>query len=676
LSGVLTFISGLEPWILGYSAFLLAVFLFALFGIIAGVRRVARRAEAIRSALEPLSRSESAKTNGLSLNEYDRIVAAVSGLPEVDRRWWPTIERAVEVYVSPNVAPGAETSARFVIVPPDELVHSDHLAHDYRGTRFRAMPGILTALGLLGTFMALLIGLAGLTPDAKGVYELSSLIGNLSGKFVTSILALLLSVVLLALEIWAQGKLERSKLAVVEAVENMLPYLSPSRVFLDIQRESLQQTKAMKNISSDIVDKFGNLFRDDLSERFAAMISGSMATQFQVELRPTLDQLVTVLGNVETTISKLESNKADAVVHQINGLVTSFEASLGKALKEMAVGFKESLSGSTSSELGQLAKAVQGSADTIAGMNTGFESLRSILTGLMEKTKTSTEAQMQSSIEQTERLNALVEGLMIRLSETAAQSQQNVTDTLTTVVVGMSDRLSSLSTELMEAVSATSERSARAAKETVERAGEQTNQTNQKLADLLDTLGVKTADFERGGQVLLDAQGALKATLDQNRVALLALGQAASEVKAYSGGLAGLQREVTDAQRLQRELSASATESVRKLTEASERHGEFIAQYRQIFLEYRGVFEGLDTQLASVLETVVEKMQAYNRAVEDNFKSIVQSASDVMPRMAGVLKQSTEDLREHLDELSDVLTKGIADLNGSRQTGGNRESGQ
>ena len=108
---------------------------------------------------------------------------------------------------------------------------------------------------------------------------------------------------------------------------------------------------------------------------------------------------------------------------------------------------------------------------------------------------------------------------------------------------------------------------------------------------------------------------------------------------------------------------------MRKLVEASAKHDEFLTKYQQTFEGYRGALEGVDAEIARILDTIVDKLQVYNRGVEQNFREIVTSASDLMPKMAGVLKQSAEDLHDQLDELSSVLEKGIASIRERPMTG-------
>ena len=70
--------------------------------------------------------------------------------------------------------------------------------------RFVVGDTILTALGLLATFIAILQGLAGVTyNEADPLHPISgidTLINGLAGKFLSSILALLLSVLFTVIE--------------------------------------------------------------------------------------------------------------------------------------------------------------------------------------------------------------------------------------------------------------------------------------------------------------------------------------------------------------------------------------------------------------------------------------------------------------------------------------------
>lgn len=670
------FITGLEWWIKAYCVALVGLFVALgatlLWQLWQTRRAVLRSIQALSACSEP---DGSERRYGRSAEALDGILRAGEDLPGGSRRWWTKFSDAIEKYSSVEFLGGQRREGSLVTTPIDDLVTLDDVASSYSFSLFHSFPGVLTSLGLLGTFVALLLGLKGLRMDGQTVKGIEGLISNLSGKFATSITALTLSVLFLLLELWAQYGLRSWRARLVSRLERLVPYLSPARVMLDVQREAVKQSTALRNISSDVVDKFASVFRDDLSGVFASHISGSMATQLQTELGPTLGELRVALTNLTESVVRLEAGKQESVVGQIKGLTDSLERTMKDSLLQMGKDFREALSGSTQDEFGQLATVVQGSAKMLGDMNGGFVAMQAALQSIVDEARRNTSTQMDAGVEQTKRLNALVEGLMTRLSETATQNSQQVAHVLTDVVAGLSERVEKLSSDLMERVGTLTAESQKVSSDTMRQAGEWSAETGEHINRLLSTLQAKATDFERAGEVLAKAQESLQATLVQNRLALEGLGAAASQVRTYTDSLAGLQRGLGEGQEAQKQLAVVAGQSVAKLADAADRHQQFLSQYRETFDRYQGVFVGLDTQLAQVMNRIVEGLQAYNRTVEANFRAITDSANSVMPQMAGVIKKSTEELSEQLEELSDVLDKGatrIAEASGVDRRGGSR----
>ena len=243
-------------------------------------------------------------------------------------------------------------------------------------------------------------------------------------------------------------QMQGAKYRFIAAAADVFPYLSPSRVLVDIHAEAGRQSTALRNISSDVVDKFASVFREDLSTGFAAQLSGSMAIQFQQELGPTLSRLDQTMVSFAKVLSAIESQKQDSVVGQIERLTDSLERSLAKAMAEMGREFREALAGSTRTEFGQVANVLGTSATVLSEMNDNFASMQTALRGIVQESRSSTSAQMRAGVEQTERLNQLVEGLMVRLAEAASKSQQESTTAVAEVLSALTTRVAGLSAEL------------------------------------------------------------------------------------------------------------------------------------------------------------------------------------------------------------------------------------
>ena len=146
-----------------------------------------------------------------------------------------------------------------------------------------------------GTFLAILWALYGVHYDelnaVKPVTGMEGLINGLSGKFLSSIIALLLSIVFTMQEKHIVRSLRRSYDALISAISNAIPFLSTSRILLDIHRFSAKQTVSVSNISSEVVDRLTNAFNDRVVPGIALGMSTGVAEKLQNEFRPTMERI-------------------------------------------------------------------------------------------------------------------------------------------------------------------------------------------------------------------------------------------------------------------------------------------------------------------------------------------------------------------------------------------------
>jgi hypothetical protein len=179
---------------------------------------------------------------GLSQDKMAVIRRKAGGLHGKPGEWWRTLEQSLEYYTSPSGDEGW-----FITRPvPDCLPEEDVVDSFYNSAFHQSVPGILTALGLLATFVAILMALAGVTYNARDamrpVSGIDQLINGLSGKFLSSIIALILSVVFTFLEKKVcDRQLRNSYDALIKRCREVFPFLTQSRILLDIQRIAIGQ---------------------------------------------------------------------------------------------------------------------------------------------------------------------------------------------------------------------------------------------------------------------------------------------------------------------------------------------------------------------------------------------------------------------------------------------------
>jgi hypothetical protein len=182
------------------------------------------------------------RRSGLKLENVRDIRQKSQLLNGPAKDWWRLVDESLERYRGSDGQEGW-----FSVRPIREILDEDTLIGSiYHSSFYQAIPGILTALGLLATFIAILQGLSGVTynplDSVHPVSGIDALINGLSGKFLTSIVALIVSIIFTFVE---KKLCERNLLLahsrLVARFQDAIPYLSQSQILLDMQSALLQR---------------------------------------------------------------------------------------------------------------------------------------------------------------------------------------------------------------------------------------------------------------------------------------------------------------------------------------------------------------------------------------------------------------------------------------------------
>ena len=305
----------------------------------------------------------------LPLLRVEELRAACADLKDVPEEWWDHVDGSIEAYTSPE-----EQEGWFITERPRNILSYDGTVGRHLHTAFFAsFPGILTGSGLTLTFVAILLALHNVHYNEANaenpVTGIKDLINGLSGKFLSSIVALLLSILFTLFEKRVVRRLKSKYEQLITALSNSIPYLSPSRILLDIQRFAAKQTVSVSNISSEVVDRFVGAFNERVVPDLAAGMSSGVAEKMQTEFRPTMERMTSTLEGLHAAIVGLESQKQESVTGEIKNLLQSLETSIVQALSKMGSDFHGALTGAANREFGN----VQGTLEATRQMLVGHE---------------------------------------------------------------------------------------------------------------------------------------------------------------------------------------------------------------------------------------------------------------------------------------------------------------
>ena len=244
--------------------------------------------------LEGILRGEDAGSppHGLTAAELADLRQKCGALADPERRWWRRIDENL------IALPSADGGERWYLAAPAREILPEVSVSEryYHGSFHEAVPGILTGLGLACTFIAILVALTALrvtmVNDTETVMGIRELIEGLAGKFLTSIVGLLLSMVFLIMERkWCERRLSHAYEDLLDAVAHRIPVLNSLRIQIEQQRLAARQAAALENLEAFIQAFRGTLATNDES---LPRIAASMAADVEV-FATKLDQLGSAL---------------------------------------------------------------------------------------------------------------------------------------------------------------------------------------------------------------------------------------------------------------------------------------------------------------------------------------------------------------------------------------------
>ena len=646
-------------------AALVGLFLVYCLVIWRAARKVRLSLKALTATLDGLRGDDEGELrNGLSLERKEAYFIACAELERLPKKWWSRISSRVDLYISPEDREGWFLTES----PRSALPYDVVIGRNFHTANFSAFPGILTGSGLTLTFVAILLGLLGVHYDKTNSIEpisgIDTLINGLSGKFLSSIVALILSIIFTFIEKHTIRGLREAYEDLLAAVGNAIPFLPTSRILLDIHRFSAKQTVSVSNISSDVVDKLASALNERVVPRLASGMSDGVAEKLQIEIRPTMERMAGSLDALQSAIVNLESQKGQSVTNEFERMAKALEESIGRALSKMGEEFHNALSGSARDEFGNVQGTLEATRHVIAEMTAQFSQMQTALSTIIAKAEETTTDQLKAGRDQTDSLNALMHGLMTKLQETADHNINHVQSQLSRVVSDLTDNVTKLSVDMMDASKDMARSSQDSARSIIDKTDAWSEATAKRLESLIEKIEDRSRDFKEAGESLLAAKTFMSNLLTQNANALAQMAEASLNVKTYSSGLIGQSDALKAISGDHAKVASQLVITAGGLKALHELHEKQLSEYRRTVTEYKDVIDKLHEPLAKIMQATSSGLRDYNQSVEKNFSKIVEVADKLVPKAANLLSGQIEEFGSQLEELGEVITKAVERSNG------------
>ena len=571
--------------------------------------------------------------NGLSLSTFDS-VAQIFDIPSLSLVW--------NMYRSKIVMrPDKEGADQFWATESAGRDFNELALFDIKMQKesYASIPGVITGVGLFFTFLAILVALfdVRMNPITKQFAGMPELIAGLSGKFLSSVAALLSATVFIILEkrIFNQSRSARNSL--VASIDNLFPRLTPTQVLSDIHNDIAEQTKAFR------------LFNTDLSLK--------LKQSFSESLGPTLEHMVATVDGLNQLLRKAEEQKQDSIVAQLEALLKNLEHSIVHTLEKMGNSFADSLSGTALNQFDKIAGSLNGTSDLLNSMNGQFLSTQNALNDLVKLAKASTAEQIAMGQSQVETLTAVLKEMMIQLKETTGSSVNEMSATLTAVTHGLSEKVSQLGEQMTRAIKESSDNTTGAAHEVIHKAGVWTSKSAEQLDQLVEK-------YQAQIELTSELKDALTSALVGFKESLGSYGQITGDLKHVTDDvnitvklMAQVSNAIRENQEALKAIAGLTREQIQQLNIANQEQKDIWKEIYNSMQQYKATFQQVENSAKGILLQISDNLNNYTEQTEENFKKLVQVSNEHFGNAVKGLAQSVGELDELLQNLNEVMQK-------------------
>ena len=526
------------------------------------------------------------------------------------------------------------------------------------------MPGVLTALGIIGTFFGLISGLGRfqVPEDLTKVQEqLGRLIASVHDAFYVSAAAILLAVMVTAVEKWHVAARYRQVERLRELTDSMFEG--------GAGEEYLERLVAAAETSATQAAHIKNALVADLKEILTTLANQQIAAQAQQSGQMSVDVGKAISDSLGLPMEAISKAVQGASVNQgeaVNKMLTDVLATFSAQMRDMFGGQLQGMSDllrqtsesmrETALQFGQLAKNLDAAGtDTVDAMG---EKLGKALDGMEARQKAMNvqmaafvdqiralvgESQSESSRKLQEVLPSVgdqVAGVVAELrkqAEASAESQgqrQERFESATGAAIG------SLS-EQMERLLAQSVETNRSLQDTVAKLAGATDKAISGMNSGAETLYVAASDFAKAGQGVADT---MRASTAADEAIKGASGQLTLATDGARGLFADYGKTRDTFSLMVSELKQTIDNAKREASMTSEIIGRIEAAAVQLGTaqkqseEYlRGVSEVLVKAHDSFAENVERTLREGNRQFQGELSSAVQLLSGAIKNLGDVV---------------------------------------
>jgi uncharacterized membrane-anchored protein YhcB (DUF1043 family) len=565
---------------------------------------------------------------------------------------WAEYEDTLHLVRAPDGAPiSMRATATSEIYFSKESVVDTQIDADF----FRHLPGILTGIGIIGTFSGLVWGLLKFNP-VEPDKTLELLLHEVTSAFLGSGLAILAAILITYFEKTTLNKCYR----LLETVNNRIDDLFSKGVgeeylyrLVSASEKSSANTASLKDA---LIDDLKQLMHEVADKQINAQLQSAqnISSQISGAIKESLDAPMKVLMDV---VAKASGEQGGAVTGMLENLLSAFMAKIDETF---------------GSQIQNINTAIQKSSDSMTMVQEAMTRLITDISGAGQKATSEMSAKMEESMakaalaqeQMNQQLRSFVEELRKLMLEQQNQTKQAMDETMQKILFELEKSISVISAERENQAVADKARAERLVAETEGLYSGLTDNVVQLMGD------VKDAAFKTEENIRAIQNAATDAISGMNDGALVMRDAADRFTQAGDsiGGVFDKSRVVTDqleqtAATLQL-ASASVRTAFEKYDESRESVQGYVLQLQNL-VENAKKEAGLSSQMLSDLERILGALQTAEKQSTDYLNQVNSVLKGSFQQFGQEMVAQVEVLKEKSDTL---LTGSLGALEGAVQS--------
>lgn len=604
--------------------------------------------------------------------------------------------------------PGNDGLEKYSTVESESYFSVAAFTEGMKGGLWSGLAGTFTGIGILGTFIGLTIGLAGVDTSSTGALSssISGLLGGMSTAFVTSIFGIVSAIVF---GVWHSQNMKRFGDAAsrfTDALDQVFIRKSVEEILLEELAESRAQRAAMEQLSTDmaisICDHLPDVL-DQLAEKMDSAMKGNLDTM--------LAGLLERQDKQTEQLMQISSNTNSLVIGGFDQLGDVLKKGVGQGAEELGNSLKN-----LSSDIASLAEGIRDILDrstkasseanqkTLDALNEAISKMNETMEGMANKQTEETDKNIQRMTALMEEMKTTMKDIFDEMAASAKKQRAEIDKIAKDSANQTKENLSAINAsvkELMTGIGGQTQQMQSVIGEISKDSADQTKENLGVINASVKELMAEIADQMQQMQSMVDThEKHMQETLDQMRQAVSSSGNvvnAAGKTVEAAGKTAKVFVEAADdvsmklktaaeplqkaAEPLQQAAASldsgvqvlaqsitkqqadakSVAESMQKISddymESSLYVKNALEEARNSWTAYEDRFKGVSGELEKAFVQLDSGMQNYNKVTNEGLMAKLKKFDETISTAVDTLAGVTEEVNENIEDLTDAIKK-------------------